>query len=182
MPPSSLPSDPSLFLWASHLGRTAGDADSSQLSRRIAIVGPLIEQYVDGYRCSKGLPIMTMLSILEVCRSGLETPPFCDGRTKLLNVWACLGNLNGVSGTPLSGLRGRVELILALNDLLIIDETPPNVEIYITVLDAELAAMQWELLDLLPADCALQVQQIDEDWRASAMEEPIDEMLEGGRG
>ena len=179
MPCSSLPSDPSLFLWASHLGLAAGDNDSSQLSRGIAAVGPLIEQYIDGYRRGKGLPIMTMLSIVEICRFGPETPPFGDGRTKLLNAWACLGNLNGVRGTPLSVLTDRVELILALNDLLIIDETPPNVEIYITVLDAELAAMHWELLDLLPADCALQIQQIDEDWRASAMEQPIDEMPDG---
>ncbi|MCQ1951492.1 hypothetical protein NNX28_16340 [Arthrobacter sp. zg-Y859] len=179
MPSSSLPSDPALFLWASHLARAAGDVDSSRLSRGIATVWPLIEQYIDSYRRGKALPIMTMLSILEICRSGPETPPFCDGRAKLLKVWECLGNLNGVRGTPLSVLTGRVELILALNDLLIIDETPPNVEIYITVLDAELAAMHWALLDLLPVDCALQVQQIDEDWRASAMEEPIDEMPEG---
>ncbi|MCC3273505.1 hypothetical protein MUK71_01275 [Arthrobacter zhangbolii] len=175
----SNPSDPALFLWASHLGRAASDVDSHQLSRGIAAVGPLIEQYIDGYRPGKALPIMTMLSILEICGSGPETPRFCDGRAKLLNVWACLGNLQGVRGTPLSVLTSRVELILALNDLLIIDETPPNVEIYITVLDAELAAMQWELLYLLPADCALQIQQIDEDWRASAMEEPIDEMPVG---
>ncbi|MCQ1954479.1 hypothetical protein [Arthrobacter sp. zg-Y238] len=180
MPTSSLPSDPSLFLWASHLGRAAGDIDSSQLSRGIATVGPLIEQYIDGYRRGKGLPVMTMLSILEICRTGQETPPFCDGRTKLLNVWACLGNLNGVRGTPLSGLTERVELILALNDLLIIDETPPNVEIYIAVLDAELASMPWELLGLLPADCALHIQQIDEDWRASVMDEPTEEMPESG--
>ena len=175
----SLPSDPGLYLWASHLGRVAGDNDYSQLSRGIATVGPLVEQYIDGYRRGKGLPIMTMLSILEICRVGLETPPFYDGRTKLLNVWACLGNLNGVRGTPLSVLTDRVNLILALNDLLIIDETPPNVETYITILDAELAAMHWELLDLLPVDCALQLQQIYEDWRASAMEEPVDEMPEG---
>lgn len=56
---------------------------------------------------------------------------------------------------------------------------PPNVEIYLTLLDAELASMQWELLDLLPADCALQIQQIDEDWRASAVEMPINEIEEG---
>ena len=178
----SIPSDPALFLWASHLGRAAGDVDSSPLSRGIATVWPLIEEYIDGYRRGKGLSITTMLSILEICRSGPETPPFNDGRTKLLNFWACLGNLNGVRGTPLSVLTSRVELILALNDLLIIDETPPNVEIYITVLDAELAAMQWELLYLLPADCALQIQQIDEDWRASSMEEPIDEIPEGWCG
>lgn len=72
-----------------------------------------------------------------------------------------------------------MELILALNDLLVSDDSPPNVEIYITVLDAELASMQWELLDLLPADCALQIQQIDEDWCASAVGEPIDDMPEG---
>ena len=168
-----------MFLWASHLGRAAGADDSSQLNRGIAAVSPLIEQYVDGYRRSKGLPIMTMLSILEICRFRPETLPFGDGRTKLVNTWACLGNLNGVRGTPLSVLTDRVELILALNDLLIIDETPPNVEIYITVLDAELAAMHWGLLDLLPADCALQIQQIDEDWRASAMEQPLEGMPDG---
>ncbi|MCC9175844.1 hypothetical protein [Arthrobacter sp. zg-Y179] len=179
MSPSSLPSDPSLFLWASHLGRVAGDNDSSQLSRGIATVGPLIEQYIDGYRRGKGLPIMTMLSVLEICRFGPEIPPFSDGRTKLLTAWACLCNLYGVRGTPLSVLADRVELILALNDLLVSDDSPPNVETYITVLDAELAAMRWELLELLPTDWALQIQQIDEDWRASAMEQPIDEIQDG---
>ena len=55
----------------------------------------------------------------------------------------------------------------------------PTLKIYITVLDAELPAMNWELLDLLAADCALQVQQIDEDLRASATEEPIGGMPKG---
>lgn len=179
MSPSSLPSDPTLFLWASHLGRAGRDTDSSQLNRGIAAVWPLIEQFIDGYRRGEGLPITTMLSILEICRSGPADALFSDGRTKLLAVWACLGNLYGVRGTPQTVLTNRVELILALNDLLVSDDSPPNVEIYITVLDTELASTQWELLYLLPTDCALQIQQIDEDWRASAMGEPMDEIPEG---
>ncbi|MDN3481403.1 hypothetical protein QMA10_05650 [Arthrobacter sp. APC 3897] len=123
---SYLPSDPALFLWASHLGRTGGDTDSSRLNRGIAAVWPLIEQFIDGYRRGEGLPIMTMLSILEICRFGPEAPPFSDGRTKLLTVWGCLGNLYGVRGTPLSILMARVELILALNDLLVTDDSPPQ--------------------------------------------------------
>lgn len=175
----SLPSDPSLFLWASHLGRAGGDTESSRLNRGIATVWPLIEQFIDGYRRGESLPAMTMLSILEICRIGPASPPFSDGRTKLLNAWDCMGNLYGTRGNPLFVLTARVELILALNDLLVSDDPPPNVEIYLTLLDAELASMHWGLMDLLPADCALQLQQIDEDWRASALEDFIDEMPEG---
>lgn len=179
MPSPSLPSDPALFLWASHLGRAGGDTDSPRLNRGIATVWPLIEQFIDGYRRGEALPVMTMLSILEICRIGPASPPFFDGRTKLLIAWDCMSNLYGVRGTPLSALTARVELILALNDLLVSDDPPPNVEIYLTLLDAELASMHWGFLNLLPPDCALQLQQIDEDWRASATEDFTGEVPEG---
>ena len=166
----SLPSDPALFLWAAHLGRSAGGDNSAQLNRRIADLGVLVEQYLGGYRRGESLPIMTMLSILELAPFGTARLAFSDGRFKLLSVWGRLGALYGVRGTPPAILAGRAALILALHELLISEDSPPNVEIYIDVLDAELAAIRWEALEMLPLDCALQIQQIDEDWRESAVE------------
>lgn len=163
----SPPIDSALFLWAVHLGRTS-HLDRSSFHRQLAGVGPLIEQYAKGYRSGRILPALTSLAILELSFSAGAALSCFDGRTKLLKVWESLSNLYGVF--PRSAIMARAALILALDALLLTEDPPPNVEIYVRLLDAELAAVDWEVLEQLSPDRAMQIQQIMEDWTPSDAE------------
>lgn len=90
-----------------------------------------------------------------------------------------LGDLYGVHQHPRAVVVSRAVLILALNALLLIDDPPPGVEMYVPVLDAEFAALDWGLLGQLSPNRALRVEQIEEDWRAceSKETEEVDEPI-----
>ncbi|WP_104167520.1 hypothetical protein [Arthrobacter sp. SX1312] len=172
----SPPSDPALFLWAAHLGRTTHTTSSSPFDRRLAEVGPLIEQYLrGGYRSGEVLPVMTTLGILELSLTAGSALSPSDGRRALLQVWESLGDLYGVRHHPRVIVVSRAALILALNALLLTDEPPPAVEAYVPVLDVELTVLDWRLLGQVSPERALQIEQIEEDWRAceaNEVEEP----------
>lgn len=163
----SPPIDSALFLWAAHIGRTS-HLDRSSFHRQLAGVSPLVEQYAKGYRSGRILPALTTLAILELSVSAGSVLSCFDGRTKLLKVWESLSNLYGVF--PRSTVLARAALILTLDALLLTEDPPPNVEIYVRILDAELAAVDWDVLEQLSPDRAMQIQQIEEDWTPSDVE------------
>ncbi|NOJ61029.1 hypothetical protein [Arthrobacter sp. 260] len=160
--PSS-PIEPALLLWAARLGRASSSLNHAPFHRQFGFVGPLVEEYADGYKSGEFLPALTTLAILELSLSMELMPPCLDDRMKLLHVWQSLSNLYGV--LPGSVAVSRAGLIIALHTLLLAEDPPPNVEIYVPILDAELDRIDWDALDQLSPDCALQVQQIEEDWR-----------------
>jgi hypothetical protein len=168
----ALPSDPALFLWAAHIGRATHTTGFSRFNRQLADVGPLIEQYLNGgYREGQVLPVMTMLGILELSLGESSALSPSDGRRELMTVWESLGELYGICRDPRAVVASRAVLILAVNALLLTDEPPPRVEMYVPVLDAELAVLDWELLGWLSSERALQIEQIEEDWRACEADE-----------
>lgn len=117
--PASPPSDPALFLWAAHIGRTTHTTGFSRFHRWLADVGPLIEQYIHGgYRSGEVLPAMTVLGILELSLTAGSALSPSDGRRALLTVWASLGDLYGVRHHPRAVVVSRAAMILALNALL----------------------------------------------------------------
>lgn len=168
----SPPSDPALFLWAAHLGRTTHTTGHSRFHRQLAEVGPLIEQYLGGgYSSGEVLPVLTTLGILELSLTAEPGLSSSDGRRALLTVWESLGELYGVCQHPRTVVVSRAALILALNALLLTDEPPPGVELYVPVLDAELAVLNWGLLGKVSPERALHIEQIEEDWRACEADE-----------
>lgn len=173
--PPSPPSDPALFLWAAHLGRTTHTTSSSPFDRGLAGVGPLIEQYIrGGYRSGEVLPVMTTLGILDLSLTAKPGLSPSDGRRALLTVWEGLRELYGVHQDPRAVVGSRAALILALNALLSTEDPPPAVEMYVSVLDAELATLDWRILGQVSPERALQIEQIEEDWRSCAAEEMED--------
>lgn len=168
----ALPSDPALFLWAAHVGRITHTTGFSRFHRQLADVGPLIEQYLSGgYRGGEVLPVMSVLGILELSLAEGSALSPSDGRRALVTVWESLGDLYGICRDPRASVASRAALILALNALLLTEDPPPRVEMYVPVLDAELATLDWSVLGRLSPERALQIEQIEEDWRSCGPEE-----------
>ncbi|MHA7264104.1 hypothetical protein ACX80W_12975 [Arthrobacter sp. TMN-37] len=133
-----------------------------------ALLLPVISSRLDADSRSRALALRAVESLGDAPGSALS---HSDGRRELLKVWESLGCLYGVRQHAREVVASRAALILALNALLLTDDPPPGVEMYVPVLDAELAALDWGLLGQVSPDRALQIEQIEGDWRASESEE-----------